>query len=98
MSLVTAFGAVLTGLTGIVWYRANKEPQPIMTIDQLLIANTQAQLSVGSQFEANNKLFMQVTAQLQALVNSANEQVRIAQEVKILLAGIKDEAIRGVRR
>jgi hypothetical protein len=59
-AVLTAIGAVLSGVGGWTLWKVRREPPAAGTLDALLIAiaeNTAAQRAIGGQFGANLKLF-----------------------------------------
>ena len=81
-------GTIIAALAGWTLNKARKEPAPKMTIDQLLIANTQAQTAVYAQFQDNNRLFQRVVELLSQIERASHDQ-------KAVLDKIHDETIRG---
>ncbi len=78
-AVLTAIGAILSGIGGWTLWKAKKEPAPPGTIDatrEALAENTAAINGMVGQFADNNRLFTEILTE----VRSMGDDIRSARE------------------
>ena len=93
--VLLAVGALSTGFAGFFLNKARKDPQPILTPDQILQNLVAAQKSTEAQFGENLTTIKAIAATQGSALGFSASMVSLLTAIERHLDKIADEAIRG---